>query len=75
MHEGNEKGETQLHAGDHAHLGYGLTAKRLTNPAIEIEELPFIDFCVLSHYHDRVTYLSHGETYNFEVPAERLQAA
>lgn len=40
-----------LHAGDHVHLGYGLTAKRLTNPAIEIEELPFIDFCVLSHYH------------------------
>jgi hypothetical protein len=24
---------------------------------------------------DRVTYPSHGETYNFEVPAERLQAA
>ena len=40
-----------LHAGDHVHLGYGLTAKRLTNPAIEIEELPPLDFCVLSHYH------------------------
>jgi len=40
-----------LHAGDHAHLGYGLTAERLTNPAIEIEELPLLDFCVLSHYH------------------------
>lgn len=40
-----------LHAGDHVHLGYGLTAERLTNPAIDIEELPQLDFCVLSHYH------------------------
>ena len=40
-----------LHAGDHAHLGYGLTAERLTNPAIDIEQLPPLDFCVLSHYH------------------------
>jgi L-ascorbate metabolism protein UlaG (beta-lactamase superfamily) len=40
-----------LHAGDHVHLGYGLTAQRLTNPAIDIESLPEIDFCVLSHYH------------------------
>ena len=40
-----------LHAGDHVHLGYGLTAERLTNPAIEIEQLPPLDFCVLSHYH------------------------
>jgi L-ascorbate metabolism protein UlaG (beta-lactamase superfamily) len=40
-----------LHAGDHVHLGYGLTAQRLTNPAMEIEELPPLDFVVLSHYH------------------------
>jgi L-ascorbate metabolism protein UlaG (beta-lactamase superfamily) len=40
-----------LHAGDHVHLGYGLTSERLTNPAINIEDLPPIDFCVLSHYH------------------------
>jgi L-ascorbate metabolism protein UlaG (beta-lactamase superfamily) len=40
-----------LHAGDHVHLGYGLTSERLTNPAIELEALPPIDFCVLSHYH------------------------
>ena len=40
-----------LHAGDHVHLGYGLTAERLTNPALEIEQLPPLDFCVLSHYH------------------------
>jgi len=40
-----------LHAGDHVHLGYGLTSERLTNPALEIGELPPVDFCVLSHYH------------------------
>jgi L-ascorbate metabolism protein UlaG (beta-lactamase superfamily) len=40
-----------LHAGDHAHLGYGLTSKRLTNPAVEVEDLPPLDACVLSHLH------------------------
>src|ERR671917_1914982 len=40
-----------LHAGDHVHLGYGLTAERLTNPALDIEQLPALDFVVLSHYH------------------------
>ncbi len=40
-----------LHAGDHAHLGYGLTSKRKTNPAIEIEALPPLDLGVLSHMH------------------------
>jgi L-ascorbate metabolism protein UlaG (beta-lactamase superfamily) len=40
-----------LHAGDHVHLGYGLTSERLTEPAIDIDELPDIDLCVLSHYH------------------------
>ncbi|MGB8506892.1 MAG: MBL fold metallo-hydrolase [Pyrinomonadaceae bacterium] len=40
-----------LHAGDHVHLGYGLTSKRLTEPALDIEDLPPLDFCVLSHYH------------------------
>jgi L-ascorbate metabolism protein UlaG (beta-lactamase superfamily) len=48
-----------LHAGDHVHLGYGLRSQRRTNPAIEIEELPPIDFVLLSHLHgdhfDRVT--------------------
>ncbi len=40
-----------LHAGDHVHLGYGLTARRVTNPAIEIEDLPPLDFVLLSHLH------------------------
>jgi len=40
-----------LHAGDHVHLGYGLTSVRRTNPAVEIEELPPLDFVLLSHLH------------------------
>ena len=40
-----------LHAGDHVHLGYGLTSERLTNPAIEMEDLPDLDFVLLSHLH------------------------
>jgi L-ascorbate metabolism protein UlaG (beta-lactamase superfamily) len=41
-----------LHKGDHVHLGYGLTAERLTNPAIELGKLPPIDLVVLSHMHE-----------------------
>lgn len=52
-----------LHAGDHAHLGYGLTSKRLTNPALEIDELPPLDLCLLSHF--------HGDHFD-RVAAERL---
>src|SRR3954465_2046253 len=40
-----------LHSGDHAHLGYGLTPDRPTNPALEIDDLPPLDFCLLSHLH------------------------
>jgi L-ascorbate metabolism protein UlaG (beta-lactamase superfamily) len=40
-----------LHKGDHAHLGYGLKSQRLTNPAIEIDQLPIVDLIVLSHMH------------------------
>ncbi|KAF2630890.1 Metallo-hydrolase/oxidoreductase [Macroventuria anomochaeta] len=41
-----------LHAGDHVHLGPGVSATRKTNPAIDIEELPHIDAILLSHYHE-----------------------
>ncbi|XVH33722.1 MBL fold metallo-hydrolase (plasmid) [Haloferacaceae archaeon DSL9] len=41
-----------LHSGDHAHLGYGITAERRTDPAIDIDEIPpTVDFVLLSHYH------------------------
>jgi L-ascorbate metabolism protein UlaG (beta-lactamase superfamily) len=52
-----------LHAGDHAHLGYGLTSQRLTDPAVEIDDLPPLDACVLSHF--------HGDHWD-EVATERL---
>ena len=40
-----------LHAGDHVHLGYGLTSVRTTEPAVEVEDLPPLDFILLSHLH------------------------
>ena len=41
-----------LHQGDHVHLGGGLTSTRLTNPAIEMEQLPDFDLVLLSHLHE-----------------------
>jgi hypothetical protein len=41
-----------LHAGDHVHLGPGVTSQRLTNPAVELHELPRVDLILLSHYHE-----------------------
>ena len=52
-----------LHAGDHAYLGLGLRSKRLTEPAMAIEELPPLDLVVLSHH--------HGDHFD-DVAAERL---
>jgi L-ascorbate metabolism protein UlaG (beta-lactamase superfamily) len=40
-----------LHAGQHAYLGLGLRSKRLKDPAMEITDLPDLDFVVLSHHH------------------------
>jgi len=40
-----------LHQGQRAYLGYGLTAKRLTEPALAPEQLPELDLIVLSHLH------------------------
>ena len=40
-----------LHKGDYAKLGYGLRSKRLTEPAMTIDDLPALDFVVLSHHH------------------------
>ncbi|MER7501701.1 MBL fold metallo-hydrolase [Nonomuraea pusilla] len=48
-----------LHRGQRAYLGYGLTSRRLADPALEIEDLPALDAVLLSHLHgdhwDRVT--------------------
>jgi L-ascorbate metabolism protein UlaG (beta-lactamase superfamily) len=40
-----------LHAGDHVHLGPGVTGTRKTNPYVDLEDLPPIDLVLLSHYH------------------------
>jgi len=41
-----------LHAGDHVHLGFGMTSQRRTEPAIELDQLPPIDLVLLSHLHE-----------------------
>ncbi|KAL2015469.1 hypothetical protein VTK56DRAFT_5394 [Thermocarpiscus australiensis] len=42
-----------LHAGDHVHLGPGVTSRRLTDPAVpDLSALPPIDCILLSHYHE-----------------------
>ncbi|MFE1912897.1 MBL fold metallo-hydrolase [Streptomyces anandii] len=40
-----------LHRGERAHLGYGLTSRRLTEPALDVTDLPPLDVVVLSHLH------------------------
>ncbi|KAJ9270419.1 hypothetical protein DTO212C5_3450 [Paecilomyces variotii] len=40
-----------LHAGDHVHLGPGVSATRKTNPAVDLHDLPRVDVVLLSHYH------------------------
>jgi L-ascorbate metabolism protein UlaG (beta-lactamase superfamily) len=51
-----------LHRGQRAYLGWGLSSKRRTDPAVEIGDLPALDGIVLSHMHgdhwDRVA--KHG---------------
>lgn len=41
-----------LHKGEHVHLGYGLTSKRVVEPSLRPEDLPPIDLVVLSHLHE-----------------------
>jgi L-ascorbate metabolism protein UlaG (beta-lactamase superfamily) len=42
---------TFIHKHEQVPLGYGLHTTRLTNPAIDIHELPPLDCIVLSHFH------------------------
>ena len=48
-----------LHRGQRAYLGWGLSSRRLTDPAVEPHELPDLDAILLSHLHgdhfDRVS--------------------
>ncbi|GAA3397055.1 MBL fold metallo-hydrolase [Cryptosporangium minutisporangium] len=40
-----------LHRGERAYLGYGLSSRRLVDPAISLDSLPPLDAVVLSHLH------------------------
>jgi L-ascorbate metabolism protein UlaG (beta-lactamase superfamily) len=40
-----------LHRGQFAYLGKGLVSRRLTEPAVRLEDLPELDAVVLSHLH------------------------
>ncbi|MBB5939048.1 MBL fold metallo-hydrolase [Streptomyces zagrosensis] len=40
-----------LHRGQYAYLGYGLLSRRLTEPALDVDDLPRLDAIVLSHLH------------------------
>jgi L-ascorbate metabolism protein UlaG (beta-lactamase superfamily) len=42
---------TFVHMHEEVSLGYGMSAKRLTDPAVDIGQLPPIDFVLLSHFH------------------------
>jgi len=42
---------TFIHMHEKVNLGYGLKSTRLTNPAIDIKDLPFLDLIILSHFH------------------------
>lgn len=41
-----------LHQGEQVHIGYGMHSTRLTNPAMNFEDLPPVDFVLLSHLHE-----------------------
>jgi L-ascorbate metabolism protein UlaG (beta-lactamase superfamily) len=42
---------TFIHMHERVSIGYGMHATRLTNPAMEIHQLPPLDLVVLSHFH------------------------
>lgn len=42
---------TFVHRHTRVDLGHGLSSKRLTDPAVEVEDLPPLDLILLSHFH------------------------
>ncbi|ROW11827.1 hypothetical protein VPNG_05019 [Cytospora leucostoma] len=57
-----------LHAGDHVHLGPGVTAERKTNPAVDLEDMPDLDYILLSHYHEDHFDKHVEESLNRDIP-------
>jgi L-ascorbate metabolism protein UlaG (beta-lactamase superfamily) len=41
-----------LHRGEYAHLGFGIKAERVMDPAMEMKNVPPLDIVVLSHLHE-----------------------
>jgi L-ascorbate metabolism protein UlaG (beta-lactamase superfamily) len=51
-----------IHRGEQVPLGYGMSTERLTDPAMDIADLPPLDLIVLSHYHgDHVDQVAEAE--------------
>ena len=42
---------TFIHMHEQVSIGYGMHSTRLTNPAMEIQDLPPLDLLLLSHFH------------------------
>src|SRR5438309_6234807 len=42
---------TFIHMHEQVSIGYGMHSTRLTNPAVDIGDLPPLDLIVLSHFH------------------------
>lgn len=40
-----------IHSGERAKIGFGMSVRRLTEPAMQIADLPPLDAVVLSHFH------------------------
>jgi L-ascorbate metabolism protein UlaG (beta-lactamase superfamily) len=66
-----------VHSGEQVPLGYGLTTTRLTDPSMEIEDLPAVDLVVLSHFHgdhfDRVAEERLDRGYPVVCPPEAAE--
>src|SRR5579885_3804387 len=42
---------TFIHKHEQVSIGYGMSSTRLTDPAVDIQDLPPLDLVVLSHFH------------------------
>jgi L-ascorbate metabolism protein UlaG (beta-lactamase superfamily) len=65
---------TFIHMHEEVSIGYGMHSKRLTNPAVEIGDLPPLDFVLLSHFHgdhfDQVAEIELDKTLPIVTTAE-----
>lgn len=61
-----------LHAGDHVHLGPGVTSTRLKNPSTDLHDLPRVDLVLLSHYHEYVQFISWGPEQSLNISRDHF---